>query len=369
MTIRKPFAFFAASLIAAAAVAQESGDDGNAASSGESSAGEASAEEGAAQLPKVAEPNAFSTLPFCREAGGVTEVRKPGSENWEAIEDGRFYPLGSSYRTGPDGRLVLAFGQSSRVSIGANPAFSTRHHKLGEQVRSIVLEAGALKLRLPDNLREGAFIVAAPGFVVKNPAGESRYVYEATGDGDRVTVRCVTGALAVEGRHFSIPMMHAADEVVIRTSQDHLITVLYGTSGDYVVKLDQGIRSRDEFDNEGKVKNVQEVGVLEWHLSPSTKVIINRSLPAIGERMSVHTMAFDASGERKSECSFCEGRAEVNSGELVAKEKLDGDELAKRAAEATETTAAEDVDEDSSSSSSSSSSDSSGSSEGSGSDE
>ena len=45
------------------------------------------------------------------------------------------------------------------------------------------------------------------------------------------------------------------------------------------------------------------------------------------------------------------------------------DELAKRAAEATETTAAEDVDEDSSSSSGSSSSDSSGSGGGSGSDE
>ena len=350
MTIKKPFAFFAASLIAVAAVAQEDGE--SAASSGEASSGEASAADGVVQMPKAAEPATFSSLPFCRESGGVAEVRKPGSEAWEPIEDGRFYPLGSSYRTGPDGRLVLAFGQNATAAIGADASFSTRPQKIGEKVRSIVLGAGTLKLRLPDNMREGAFTVAAPGFVVKNPAGESRYLYETTVDGDRATVRCVTGALAVDGRHFVIPMMHAADEVVIRTSNDNLVTFLYGTSGDYVVKLDQGVRTREEFDDEGKVKSVQETGVLDWHLSPATKVIISRSRSAIGERMSVHTMAFDASGERKSECAFCEGRAEVNTGELVAKEKMDGDELAKRAAEATETTAAEDAEETSSSESS-----------------
>ena len=53
-------------------------------------------------------------------------------------------------------------------------------------------------------------------------------------------------------------------------------------------------------------------------MPPATKVMITRALPAIGERMSVHTMAFDASGERKSEFCFCEGRSEINSGELQA---------------------------------------------------
>ena len=364
MTTKKPFAVFAASLIAAVAVAQEN-DGGGAESSGEAAA----AAEGVVQVPKVAEPAAFSTLPFCRESGGVAEVCKPGATDWQPVEDGRYYPLGSSYRTGADGHMVVAFGQNSTVAIEANTSFSTRSQALGEKTRAIVLGPGALKLTLPDNMREGAFVIAAPGFTVKNPAGESRYVYKETGDGDCATVRCFTGTLSVEGRHFAIPVMRAADEIVIRTCQDQLVTFLYGTSGDYVVKLDQGVRTREEFDDEGKTKSVEENAVLDWHLSPATKIVINRSKPALGERMSVHTMAFDAAGERKSECSFCEGRAEVNSGELVAKEKLDGDELAKRAAEATETTAAEDVDEDSSSSSSSSSSDSSGSGEGSGSDE
>ena len=86
-------------------------------------------------------------------------------------------------------------------------------------------------------------------------------------------------------------------------------------------------------------------GTLAWHLSPRTQVIINRSVPAIGERMSVHTMTFDAAGKMQNERAFSEDCAEVNSGELVAKAKVSGEELAKRAAEVTETSAATDTED------------------------
>ena len=168
--------------------------------------------------------------------------------------------------------------------------------------------------------------------------------YEDKGDGDEAKVRCKTGSLGVEGRHFDIPTMRAADEVKIRTSRDHLFTSLYGTTGNYVVNLDQGLCTREEFDDEGHVKAIVEKGNLAWHLSPRTQVIINRSVPAIGERMSVHTMTFDAAGALQNERAFSEGRAEVNTGELVAKKKKT-EELAKRAAEMTETSAATDVED------------------------
>ena len=285
----------------------------------------------------------FTTLPLCRVVEGTAEVCRPG-ESWTAAEEGRFYPLGTSFRTRGDGRMTVAFGSESSVQIAGEAAFGTRVEGLTSTSRTIVLMQGVVELKLADNLPEGAFFVTAPGFVVKNPAGDSRYTYSDEGDGDKVVVRCVTGSLALEGRHFSIPVMRSANEVVIRTSRDHLCTFLYGTSGDYVVRLDQGMASKDEIGDDGQIKKVVEKSHSEWRLSPSTKVVINRAVPAIGERMSVHTMAFDAAGERKSEFSFCEGRAEINSGELVAKEKIDGEELAKRAAEATETTAATDVD-------------------------
>ena len=131
--------------------------------------------------------------------------------------------------------------------------------------------------------------------------------------------------------------MHAADEVVITSEHDHLVTVLEGTSGDYVVKVEQGVRAGTEVDDNGAIKEVVTKDELDWHLSPRTKVNINRAVPAIGERMAVHTMAFDAAGELQSDRVFCEGRPEINSGERVVKAG-NGEELAKRAAEAAETT-------------------------------
>lgn len=286
----------------------------------------------------------FTTLPLCRRVEHGASVRKPGGD-WQAAEEGKFYPFGTSFRAEKGGLLVVAFGAASTVAVADGSEFGTRQQKVGVQSRTISLARGTVEVKLPDNLPVDMFFVTASGFVAKNPAGESRFDYVDKGDGDEVVIRCVTGSLAVEGRHFSIPTMHAANELKIRTSKDHLTSVLYGTSGDYVVKVDQGQMSREEFDEEGKVKTVVEKNELEWHLTPFTKIVINRFVPAIGERMSVHTMAFDASGERKSERSFCEGRAEVNSGELIPKEKISGEELAKRAAEMTETTAAADAEE------------------------
>ncbi|MBR2838926.1 MAG: hypothetical protein IKE55_09095 [Kiritimatiellae bacterium] len=335
MKIEKTLSALAASMLAAAAFAQDAAP-----------AGGAEADEVPA-VPKAAPASAFTALPFCREAEGEAEILKLGATEWEPVEEGRFYPLGSVYRTRPGGKLVLAFGPESTAMISGNSSFATRRQTLGEKTRGIVLVYGTVDLALPGNMREGAFFVSAPGFSVKNPAGESKYVYETVGDGDKATVRCVTGSLAVEGRHFDIPAMRAADEVVIRTSHDHLVTFLYGTSGDYVVKLDQGVHNKEEINDDGQVVTTVEKRTTDWHLSPKTKVIINRCLPSIGERMSVHTMAFDAAGERQSECYFCEGRAEVNSGELVAKDKLTGEELAKRAAEATTDSAADEGDQSS----------------------
>ena len=324
---------------------QESADE--AAATTDSEAVEVKAEgEEAAKAPAVRKYDpTFTTLPLCSAAEGVAEILKPGAEEWAAVEIGHFYPLGASYRTRAGGKLVLAFSQDSKATIEGDASFTTRAQKLGEKVRGIVLGHGTLDIVLPDDLKEGSFIVSAPGFTVKDVAGESRYVYESTGDGDRATVRCTTGSLSLEGRHFTVPAMRAANEIVIRTSNDNLVTILYGTSGDYVVKLDQGVRAKTDIDDNGQTVTSVSNETLDWHLSPETKVVITRMLPAIGERMSVHTMAFDASGVRRSECAFCEGRAEINTGELVPAEAIKSEELAKAASEAEATTEAKDEDD------------------------
>ena len=318
----------------------------------EETAAETAVDEPAVEaLPVVptntAPATSFTTLPLCRHIQGSASVRKPGKE-WEVAEEGRFYPLGSSYRAEKGCSLVVSLGRGSTVSIADGAAFGTREQALGTPSRTLVLMSGAMTLKLPDNLPEGVFFVTAPGFTIKNPAGESEITYEDKGDGDVATILCRTGSLGVEGRHFDIPAMRTADRVEIRTSKDHLFTSLYGASGNYVVNLDQGMCTREEFGEDGTLKSVVEKGTLAWHLSPRTKVVINRAVPAIGERMSVHTMTFDAVGALKNERIFCEGRAEVNSGELAPQEKAKAEELAKRAAEMTETPVAADKAEDAS---------------------
>jgi hypothetical protein len=57
--------------------------------------------------------------------------------------------------------------------------------------------------------------------------------------------------------------------------------------------------------------------------------------------MSVTAMTFNEAGEMKNRCAFSERRAEINTGEMGPTSKKDREEIARRAAQATETMAAE----------------------------
>lgn len=330
----------ASAVFAASALWAEDDEPAEAAETAEMS--ETSADgENAPAVKKTAE-KFFHIMPLCRLLEGAGEVKRPTAANWEPLEEGRFYPLGCCYRTvGADSRLTMQFGRESSVEIVGEASFGTVSQTLDVKSRTVVLMSGTISVKLPRNLPEGMFIVTAPGFTAFNPAGESRYTYKQTGDGDLATVRCVTGTLALKGRHFCIPSMRAANELNIRTSQDYLFTGLYGTSGDCVVKLDQGtVVVTDPVSGEEKT----EEKTLDWRLSPQTAARIHRAKPAIGKRMSVTVMTFDESGSLRNRCAFAEGRGEVNSGEqgIVALEAKE--DLAKKAAEAAETVEAEDAE-------------------------
>ncbi len=283
----------------------------------------------------------FFTLPLCRRVQGRGDVLKPGSSEWQPVEEGRFYPLGSSYRAAAENsKLVIAFGKACTVTVENGASFSTRPQKLGEPARTIALTGGEVAVSLPSNLKTGLFSVTTPGFEAVNLCGESRYVYAATGDGFEADVRCVTGTLEVRGHHYRIPAMRAADVVRIRTTNDDLQTILYGKSGDYVVKLDRGEMYVPETQEDGTVKDVVQSNPLDWHLSVSTRVQINRAVPSIGERMSVTMMTFDSAGQMKNHFAYTEKRPEVNTGELVVRPAADAADVAKRAAEVTTEAAA-----------------------------
>lgn len=339
MTVKKMLALAAA--VAAVSVYAEDDEE---AETAEAAAPAAETAEGVA-LPK-ADGNPvrmFTTLPLCSLVSGTAEVKLPTETDWTAAEEGKFYPLGSSFRTLEGGRMVVAFGVENKVTIEGRSSFATRAQALDVKTRTIELREGTLAIDLSLKLPEGAFSVVAPGFVIRSLAGESSIGYANKGDGDLVDVRCVTGTLSIRGRHFDVPAMRAADEVEIRTSRDQLITVLSGKSGDFVSKLDRGIVTTNVIGDDGEVSRKTEAAWLDWHLSVGTQVRISRLVPSIGERLSVAVMTFDAAGKLRNNFAFSEGRAEVNSGELVAS-KEDSEALAKKAAEAT-TEAAADTEE------------------------
>lgn len=324
--------FCAAALFAAGAFADDDEDTSVVTSD------EAAAEESAAKD----DYKWFFTLPLCRRVQGRGEVQKPGESEWQKIEEGRFYPLGSSFRASPEKSLiVISFGKTCSVTIEDGSVFSTRQQALSEPSRTVILKGGDISVALPGNLKHGLFNVTTPGFTVCNMCGESKFSYADKGDGFEVDVRCVTGELAVNGRHYQIPKMTAADVLRVRTTHDELETILYGKSGDYIVKLDKGSWLAPETQDDGTIKDVVQTGSLDWHLSVDTRVQINRGVPSIGERMSVSMMTFDTTGAMKNHFAFAEKRPEVNTGELIPRQQADGSDAAKSAADVTTEAAAE----------------------------
>ena len=329
--------FCAAALFAAGAFADD--DEDTSVATSDEAATEESTEDASA---KKDDYKWFFTLPLCRRVQGRGEVQKPGESEWQKIEEGRFYPLGSSFRASPDkSSIVISFGKTCSVTIENGSWFSTRQQALSEQSRTIVLKGGDVKVTLPGNLKLGLFNVTTPGFTVCNMCGESNFSYAEKGDGFEVDVRCVTGQLAVNGRHYQIPKMTAADVLRVRTTHDELETILYGKSGDYIVKLDRGSWFAPETQDDGTIKDSVQTGALDWHLSVDTRVQINRGVPSVGERMSVSMMTFDTTGAMKNHFAFAEKRPEVNTGELIPRSRATDADAAKSAAEATTEAAAE----------------------------
>lgn len=285
----------------------------------------------------------FYLMPFCRNLEGKAEVKIPGKA-WEPVQEGKYYPLGTRYRTvGSSSRLKIVFGFDSEVSIVGEASFGTIAMPTAENSRAITLVAGTINVKVPNNLTEGLFSVNAPGFTVCNLAGESSYTYGKVGDSDEAVISCVTKSLSVKGRNFEIPSMRAANKVRIVTSQDHLVTAIYGVSGDIMTKLDQGRILVKDF---GTGTTKEEDKVLDWKLAPNSTVRIHRAVPALGEAMAVTVMTFDDRSNLKNRCAFAEKVVQVNSGELGPASKKDREELAKRAADMTETGDAAVTEED-----------------------
>lgn len=286
----------------------------------------------------------FYTLPCCRHVDGSGEVRKSGSGEWEPIEEGRYYPLGSSFRGTTDfSKVIIGFGPQCEVAAIGRSGFGTRPQPLEVKSRTLVLEGGNIELKVPRDLPEGSFKVAGIGFLADNLRGQSEFGYELPGDGELARMRCKSGSMSVDGRHFKIAEMRTSNEISIRTSQDQLVTALTGVSGDVKVRLDQGmVETRDFETQETRI----ETRSLEWNLSPDTSVRIHRAKPIVGDKLAVTVMTFDAAGALKNRCAFTEGRHEMTTGELGPTSQKEREEIARQAVEGGDAGLSEDKGDD-----------------------
>ena len=276
----------------------------------------AATEDGLPSPQPEAKP--FTALFRCVRVKGAVQVLKPGASDWSDAQEGHYYPMGVSVRTlqdgGVPGSAEFSFGPEASLKMEGAAEVATRPIEIGEVTRTVLLKSGRVKLNLPRALKEGLFFVTAPYFTCSNLAGESQFDYQPLTDGDEVVVRCVTGTMTLEGRHYKIPRMAAANQVRIRSTGDDLFSWLRGESGDSKVILDQGVVVEKNYET-GDEKNVPKT--LEFTLSPRCAIKIFRRRSPVGGNMVVSTMTFDASGEIKNRCAFAEGRSSVNSGELV----------------------------------------------------
>ena len=274
---------------------------------------------------------------------GVVQVLKPDATEPTAAEEGRYYPLGSVLRTeqgaGVTSSAEFAFGPASTLKLVGAAEVQTCPIEIGEPTRTLELRFGRVLLNLPRTLKDGLFFVKAPFFSCSNLAGESQFDYQSLSDGDEAIVRCVTGTMTLEDNrhgHYRIARMAAANQVRIRSSSDNLYTSLRGESGDCKVELAQGIRLERDFEA-GVDKEVKKT--LVFSLSPRCAIKVFRRLSPVGGNMIVSIMTIDAAGKIKNHCAFAEGRANVNSGELVLAPAVAADaekEKAKAASEETE---------------------------------
>jgi len=321
--------------------AQEEGAEGAANAGVSAESVEDSIAKAVSAKPRAKHYHALVKLARCSDN---VSVKLPRQDGFKPAVEGKYYPNGSVFRVSAAAEpAVFEFGPEAFVKVNGEAEFGTREIAIGDGSRTITMVRGAVSVSLPRTMPTGLFTVAYPNFTAKDLAGESNHSLNPSGDGDEAVVHVITGMLALDGAHYRVARMSAADRIRIRTTGAALFTSLRGEAGDYKVMLDQGITTyRDPISGETKDK----VRSLEYGLTPQCAIKIFRKRSQVGGRMAVSVMTFDPAGEMRNRYTFAEGTAKVNFGEEVVrvqdisfKTKADGknkEQKAPKEAESTE---------------------------------
>ena len=297
-----------------AMIAQENGAEGGVSAEVTVEAVEASLAKAAVAKSGAKHFHALVKLAYSSDN---VSVKLPRQNEFKPAEEGKYYPNGSVFRvTAAAEPAVFEFGPETFVKVKDDAEFGTREVAIGEKSRVVTMVRGGISVSRPRTMPTGLFTVAYPNFTVKDLAGDSNHELVPSGDGDEAVVHVKTGMLALEGAHYKVSRMSAADRLRIRTTGEALFTSLRGEAGDYKVTLDQGVTTyRDPISGETK----DQVRSLDYSLTPQCAIKIFRKHSRIGGRTVVSVMTFDASGEMRNRYTFAEGTPKVNFGEEIVR--------------------------------------------------
>lgn len=265
---------------------------------------EAQPAEAGGQAPAAEQQGApakiFMPLVRLVQIRGVCEVNNPDAGVFVPAVENKVYPLGSQFRTGPNSSAMLVFSAQESVQLLAQTEVTVAAPAANADSRMVRLAAGTIKTSLRENLPEGSFGVCTPNAACKNIEGRGEYSLSADATTETLQIATITGAARIEGAHYHIPALRAANTVTIVTSQDRAFSRLTSVSGDFAIILNKG-----------------EEDPVNFGMSPKAVVKIWRENAPVGGRPVIAVLVVSPTGIAKHRFAYAEGRAGVATGELI----------------------------------------------------
>jgi len=231
---------------------------------------------------------------------GGCEVNNPDVGQFAPALENKAYPLGSVFRTGANHTAFLIFSVRESVQLFANTEVLVTRPEGNPDGRTVRLISGKIRTDLRDNLPEGSFGVETPNASCKNLSGRGEYTLSSDANGETLLIATITGSARVEGPHYHIPALRAANIINIQTAADRSLSRLTTVSGDFAIILEKG--------DEEPVK---------FGMSPKAVVKIWRENAPVGGRAIISTLVVGPTGIARHRFAYAEGRANIATGELI----------------------------------------------------
>ncbi|MDA3926721.1 MAG: hypothetical protein PF904_18705 [Kiritimatiellae bacterium] len=245
----------------------------------------------------------FANLVRVINIQGICEVNNPDLGEFKQAKHNKAYPMGSIFRTGANSKCILIFSAADSAIVTANSELMVTACKKTCQSLTLKLITGEIQTTLRDNLSDGSFSVNTPNCDIINISGRGSYTLGTEEGNEILKASTITGTARVEGPHYTIPALQAANKVNITTDPNRSFSRLTSVSGDFAIELSNGTEEP-----------------IIYKMSPKALVKIWRESAPVGGRTIVSTLVVSPTGMARHRFAYAEGRKVLKTGELVKQE-------------------------------------------------